>query len=52
MSQKILVILVVALMVGAWMGFRAGQPFWWSRALIAGLAFGILGWLFTFLRAR
>ena len=50
--KKILVIIVIALIVGALMGFRAGQHFWWSRALIAGLAFGILGWLVTFIRAR
>ncbi len=46
------VIVLVAVVLGALMGYRAGLPFAWQRAVIAALAFGVLGWLISYLLAR
>lgn len=51
-SKTIVVITLVAVVIGALMGYRAGLPFGWSRALIAALAFGVLGWLLSYVIAR
>jgi hypothetical protein len=44
-------IILVALVFGALMGYRSSLPFAWQRAVFAGLAFVVLGWLFVYLKA-
>ena len=43
--KAIFVIALVAVVFGALMGYQAGMPFGWQRAVISALAFGVLGWL-------
>jgi uncharacterized membrane protein len=50
--KKIILIVVVAVVFGVVMGFRAGLPYAWQRAVLAALAFGILGWLLVYLSSR
>jgi hypothetical protein len=50
--KTIVLIVLVALAFGALMGYRASMPFGWTRALIAALAFILLGWLVSYLSAR
>jgi hypothetical protein len=50
--KTIIVIALVAVVFGALMGYRAGVPFGWQRAVISALAFGVLGWLLSYIFAR
>lgn len=50
--KKSILIILAAVVFGALMGIRAGMPFGWQRAIIAALAFGLLGWLISYLIAR
>jgi len=50
--RKIFLIVLVAVIFGILMGYRTGLPFGWQRALIAAIAFGVLGWLLVYLGAR
>jgi hypothetical protein len=44
--------LLAAVTIGVLMGYRADLPFAWSRALVAALAFAVLGGLLSYVRAR
>jgi hypothetical protein len=50
--RTIVLIVLVAVVFGALMGYRASMPFGWMRAVIAALAFILLGWLVSYLSAR
>ena len=50
--KTISVIIVVAVVFGALMSYRVGMQSTWGRALIAALAFGVLGVLLSSLVAR
>ena len=50
--KNIVLIILVAVVFGALMGYRASMPFGWSRAVIAALAFVLLGWLLIYLSAK
>jgi hypothetical protein len=51
-SWKIILIVSIAVIFSLLMGYRSNSPFVWSRALIAAIAFGFLGWLISYLSAR
>jgi hypothetical protein len=50
--KNIFFILLAAVTIGVLMGYRADLPFAWSRALVAALAFAVLGGLLSYVRAR
>jgi hypothetical protein len=50
--RNIVLIVLVAVLFGALMGYRANLPFGWMRAVIAALAFILLGWLVSYLSAK
>jgi ABC-type antimicrobial peptide transport system permease subunit len=50
--KKIIFIILAAVVFGGMMGYRAGLSFGWQRALIAALAFIILGLLVSYLVSR
>jgi hypothetical protein len=50
--KTIVLIVLVAVVIGALMGYRASMPFGWTRAVIAALAFILLGWLVSYLTAK
>jgi hypothetical protein len=45
-------IIVAALVVGILMSFQPGLQLGWQRAVIAGLAFSVLGLVIQYVRAR
>ena len=50
--KNIVLIVLVAVVFGVLMGYRASMPFGWTRAVIAALAFILLGWLVSYLSAK
>jgi hypothetical protein len=51
-ARALIVFVIVIVVIGVLMGFRANAPFAWQRAIIAAVAFGFLGWLVSFVMAR
>jgi hypothetical protein len=50
--KNIVLIILAAVIFGVLMGYRASLPFGWSRAVIAALAFILLGWLISYLNVK
>jgi hypothetical protein len=50
--KNIILIILVAVVFGTLMGYRAGMQFGWQSAVIAALAFGILGLLISYFGAK
>jgi hypothetical protein len=51
-GKTMLLIFVLALVSGLLLGYRTGIPSGWQRALVAAVAFALLGWLMSTLSAR
>jgi hypothetical protein len=50
--KNIILIILVAVVFGTLMGYRADMQFGWQSAVIAALAFGVLGLLISYFSAR
>ena len=49
--KNIILIILVAVVFGTLMGYRADMQFGWQSAVIAALAFGVLGLLISYFSA-
>jgi hypothetical protein len=50
--KNIILVILVAVVFGTLMGYRAGIQFGWQSAVIAALAFGVLGLLINYFSSR